>query len=113
MLPFPPHFPPDCLAQIRLLTTEEGGRQTPAASGYRPNHAVRDDYLTTGVHDYLDADKLEPGESALAHIVFASPEHYPRCLWSGKLVRIQEGGRLVGFAKIIDVYNPLLDRNKD
>ena len=36
-------------------------RKTPAKSGYRPDHLVKDDYMTTGVHQYFTVDQVAPG----------------------------------------------------
>ena len=99
---------PDVEAQVRFLSTSEGGRHKPAFSGYRPAHLVRDDYLTTGVHDYLDTTEAKPGETVRATITFISPAAYPGSLWIGKVINVQEGGRVVGHATITKIYNELL-----
>lgn len=99
---------PDVEAQVRFLSTSEGGRHGPAVSGYRPAHAVRDDYLTTGFHDYLDADEAKPGDSVRATITFITPEAYPGTLWVGKVVAVQEGEHVVGFATITKIFNEVL-----
>lgn len=99
---------PDVEAEITLLSTSKGGRSNPTFSGYRPSHAVLDDYLTSGIHHYLDRDQLLPGETALGTITFITPEAYPHCLSAGQIICIREGGRVVGAAKILRVLNPLL-----
>lgn len=99
---------PDVEAEVRFLSTAEGGRQKPAISGYRPAHLVRDDYLTTGVHDYLDTGDAKPGDTVRATITFIAPEAYPNSLWIGKVINIQEGSRVVGHATITRIYNDLL-----
>ncbi len=106
-----PSRPPDCAAIVRLLSTEEGGRATPAASGYRPQHSVREDYATSGTQQYLDVETLHPGGSSRTHIWFAAPEIYRGCLWIGRTLRLQEGSRLVGFAEITKIFNSVLDRD--
>jgi len=99
---------PDIEAIITFLRPEEGGRKTPIYSGYRPAHLVKEDYLTTGVHKYYDRKCVLPGESVLGTIAFITPEAYPNCLWEGKILRIQEGGRVVGYAKIVKIFNNIL-----
>src|SRR5690242_14723577 len=99
---------PDVEATIRLLSTAEGGRKTPVVPGYRPNHLVREDYLTTGIHDYLDADSVQPGATATATITFVTPEVYPASLWIGKVINVQEGGHIVGYATITKIFNEVL-----
>jgi translation elongation factor EF-Tu-like GTPase len=102
---------PDIEAEVTFLSTEKGGRSKAAFSGYRPNHAVKDDYLTSGEHTYLDCNEVLPGCTARALIKFITPEAYPHSLWVGRIITVQEGGRIVGHAKITKVLNPLLERD--
>ena len=83
-------------------------RRTPANDGYRPAHLVTDHYLTTGIHHYYGVESVPPNGTAKGTITFLSPESYPHCLWVGKKIRIQEGDRIVGYATITNIYNPLL-----
>lgn len=99
---------PDVEAEITLFSTESGGRQGPAFSGYRPGHKVRDDYITSGEHRYIDRDELAPGETTLGTITFLSPEAYAHCLWIGREIDIQEGSRVLGRARITKIYNAIL-----
>jgi elongation factor Tu len=99
---------PDVEATVRFLSTAEGGRTTPVVSGYRPSHLVREDYLTTGIHDYLDADSVPPGGTATAAITFITPDVYPGTLRIGKIVSVQEGGHVVGYATITKIFNEVL-----
>jgi elongation factor Tu len=102
---------PDVEAEISFISTEEGGRQGPAFSGYRPAHKVREDYLTTGTHNYIGCDQVFPGQTVCGSITFITPEVYPRCLWIGREIDIQEGSHLVGRARITKILNPLLEQN--
>ena len=108
-----PPRPPDVDALVSFLPTERGGRHTGALSGYRPCHLVRPDYLTSGHHEYKDKAVVMPGESAETEIWFLTPEHYPHCMAEGDDIRIQEGSRLVGHAKILKIHNALLERIED
>ncbi|MNJ47268.1 Elongation factor Tu [compost metagenome] len=98
----------DVEAKITFLKEEEGGRTRSVLSGYRPNHRVRDNYLTTGTHHYYDKDIVQMGDTVLGTITFIAPESYPRCLWVGKTISIQEGSRVVGYAEITNVFNHIL-----
>jgi translation elongation factor EF-Tu-like GTPase len=100
---------PDVEAEITLLA--EGGRQTAAHSGYRPAHKIRDDYLTTGVHQYIGCDEVLPGQTVCGTITFITPEVYPHCLWVGRVIDIQEGDRVIGHARITKIMNALLATN--
>jgi len=103
---------PDIEAHVALLSTEDGGRQGPAFSGYRPNHLVTENYLTSGTHEYIGVDQLEPGSSTIANITFVSPEFYPNCLTVGQTINVQEGGKIVGYATIRKIFNPLLEKSE-
>ena len=53
---------PDFEAEIKALTTEEGGRIHLFFSGYRPNHNFGlENTLNDAMHEYLDGDILELG----------------------------------------------------
>ena len=101
----------DVEATIKALSIEEGGRQNEFVNGYRPAHLVKNDYLTTGVHEYYDTYKIKLGEYGLGTITFITPEAYPHCLWIGKVIKVQEGSRIVGDAKIRKIFNKLLIKN--
>ena len=103
----------DVEAEITLLSTADGGRKTAAFSGYRPNHKVRDDYLTTGVHQYSGCDQVAPGQTVLGTITFLTPEIYPKCLWIGRIINVQEGSWIVGHAKITKIFNPILATDEE
>lgn len=85
-----------------------GTRSNPVCDGYRPMHLIKADYLTTGVHHYYDVDEVKPSGIAKGTITFITPEAYPHCLWIGKKLNIQEGERIVGYATITRIFNPVL-----
>ena len=85
-----------------------GTRKHSVANGYRPHHLLKDNYATTGVHHYYDVQVVPPDGSAKGTITFISPEIYPNSLWVGKKISIQEGERIVGYATILKVLNPVL-----
>ena len=99
---------PDCKAIVTIYKNIDGARTAPVYSGYRPAHRIRDDYLTSGTHTYLDTDELHPGQSAFANIVFITPEVYPHTLQSGSVLELHEGSRVIGSAEVIEVYNDIL-----
>ena len=97
---------------VEVLFEFNGTRKTPVADGYRPAHLVTENYLTTGIHHYYEVDSVPPNGTAKGTIAFLSPEAYPHCLWIGKKINIQEGERIVGYATIIDIYNPILENEE-
>lgn len=99
-----PERPPD----VEAFFSFNDVRKSPARDGYRPAHRLTDTCLTTGVHHYYDVDSVPPNASARGMITFLSPEAYPHCLWVGKRIPMQEGARVVGYATITRIDNPLL-----
>jgi translation elongation factor EF-Tu-like GTPase len=102
---------PDVEADVTFLPTDAGGRSSAVRSGYRPAHLIAEDYLTTGVHQYLGVSEVEPGATVRAHITFLSPDAYPNSLWVGKILAVQEGSRVVGSAKIVEIMNVVLRKS--
>lgn len=100
---------PDIEAEVRLLPTEEGGKTKPVLSGYRPQHLIMEGYQTSGEHQYLDLDQVNPGGKGLANIWFISPEVYPKTLWVGREIEMREGSRVLGWAKVTKVFNTDLE----
>lgn len=93
---------------VEVIFKFNGTRTNPAVDGYRPAHLITYSYLTTGVHHYYKMNAVPPNGTATGTITFLSPEVYPHCLWIGKKINIQEGARVVGYATITKIFNPLL-----
>ena len=93
---------------VEALFEFNGTRNNPAADGYRPQHLVTDNYLTTGVHHYYEVQTVSPNGTAKGTITFITPEAYSHCLWVGKKLNIQEGERIVGYATVLKIFNPVL-----
>lgn len=100
-------------ADVEVLFEFNGTRTNPVFEGYRPAHLVADDYLTTGTHSYYDVQSIPGNGSGKGTITFLTPEAYPHCLWPGKRISIQEGARVVGYATILKVFNPLLSKENE
>ncbi|MES0490480.1 MAG: hypothetical protein ABUK01_10835 [Leptospirales bacterium] len=99
---------PDIIAEIEFLNTSEGGRSGYVKTGYNPHHKIKEDYLTSGIHEYIGKEKVFPGETVLVKIKFITPEVYPNSIEIGQLIDIQEGSKLVAKAKVIDILNLIL-----
>ena len=100
--------PPD----VEVLFEFNDTRKHPVADGYRPDHLIKEDYLTCGVHHYYNVNTVAPNGSAKGTIIFMDPTAYPHCLWIGKKINIQEGARVVGYAKVLKILNPLLAKEE-
>lgn len=98
---------PDIEGVFHLLAA--GGRHTPVQSGYyRPQHKLYDNYLTSGLHKYLDVDRVVPGGAARVAVWFVTPEVYPHSLWKGREITVSEGEHAVGTLRVTRVLNPNL-----
>ena len=102
---------PDFVAQLKYLTTEEGGRRCYVASGYRPHFQIEEkQYLTTSEQLFLDKDKVFPGDTATAEIRILSVEAFEGLLYEGLQFKLSEGLRIVATGVIKTVINEKLKR---
>jgi translation elongation factor EF-Tu-like GTPase len=86
-----------------------GGRSAPAFSDYRPAHRLHENYFSSGVHEYLDSDRIHPGESRRVAVWLITPHVYPACLWEGREIGVYEGEHSqVGLLRVTEVRNPIL-----
>ena len=96
----------DIAADIKFLSTSEGGRKTPALSSYRPNHDFGlESGLVDAVHEYIGIDRAEPGGSVYAHLVFLSPNLLKGKLSLGQTFRVQEGAKLIALGTISKIFS--------
>lgn len=84
-----------------------GFRKENIYEGYKPSHLICENYLTTGIHNYYNLHAVSRGELK-GTITFISPEAYPHSLWIGKKLTMYEGGKIVGYAIITNILNPVL-----
>ncbi len=96
--------PPDVEAYFEF----NGTRKSPLYDGYRPQHFINDQYLSSGMHHYFDVACVPPDGTAHGTITLLSLEEYPACMWPGRRINVQEGARIVGYATITKVLHPLL-----
>lgn len=100
----------DFKANLVFKTSEEGGRNTPVFSGYRPHIEFDNypEYLTSGSQTYLNKVKVLPGDTVEAKIKILGTEYFSRRLYVDKGFKFCEGQRTIGIGKIIEVYNEQL-----
>jgi translation elongation factor EF-Tu-like GTPase len=92
-------------ANIRLLTSAEGGRTSPIRGSYRPNHnffGADDRTMTVGVVDLPEDTELHPGQSIELPIMLWNWPGLEGQIYPGRQWRIQEGAKLVGIGTIIE-----------
>ncbi|MGH1384739.1 hypothetical protein [Kordia sp.] len=99
------------IAKLKLYKTENGGRQTPINTGYRPSHVF--EYKENSrdfVAGYMgqinfDIDVIHPGEVANVEVMFLKHQNIESFLKKGRVWWIHEGSRVIGKAKILEVLN--------
>lgn len=98
--------PPDFIATLTYRTTEQGGRKTPAASGYKPQLRFPFDIMTTsGQQKFIGKDKLYPGETTDAEIRILSVDYFKHKLEAGMTFDFCEGARIIGTGVIKEIIN--------
>jgi translation elongation factor EF-Tu-like GTPase len=98
----------DIEVEISFLSTEEGGRRGFASSKYCPQYVIGEGLVTGGAHQFIDVERVYPGESALALVWFLSYESIPSTLWVGRKLRVQEADKLVAHAEVTKILNESL-----
>ena len=96
---------PDLEGTLQLFAE---GRRTPAASGYRPHHVIHENYWTTGIITFLDRELASPGDTLPVAVKFITPEVYPRCIWEGRDISVQEADRKIGILTVTRILNESL-----
>ncbi len=102
----------DISPALVVLFELNGSRKGFVCSGYRPGHLIKENYITTGIHNYNNKILVEPDGKAIGTITFISPECYPHCLCEGDKIAIIDGTKTVGHAIILEVLNPILKGNE-
>lgn len=87
---------------MTFLTTQEGGRATPAFSGYRPQFYY-DGTDWDAIHEYIGVEMVMPGETVKAYLAFLSPEHHIGKLHVGQQFLIREGSRTIAKGYITQI----------
>jgi translation elongation factor EF-Tu-like GTPase len=100
--------PADFRGVFHLLATDAGGRQSAVCNGYRPQHAIHENYQTSGSHRYVGTSELAPGSSASVDVWLATPEAYPNCLWIDCSLTVLEGQKVVGTVIVTEIFNESL-----
>jgi len=101
----------DFIAELTYRTTEEGGRRTPAFSGYRPHVKFAfSDMQTSGQQTFIDKNIVYPGETVIAEIAVITTQPFLKKLKIGLDFEFREASRIIGTGKILKVVNQdLLD----
>jgi hypothetical protein len=99
----------DFIAELNYLTTEQGGRSTPAISGYRPQIKFEfSEMQTSGQQTFVNIEKVLPGDNVDAKIKIVSPDYFEHSLREGMEFEFREGARIIGTGKIKYIVNDKL-----
>lgn len=99
-----PNYPPDIEAEITFLKTEEGGRSTPAFSGYRPQFYY--DEMNYAAHQhYPNVSEVHPGQTVTTLLWFGAPQFHIKKVFVGMTFEIREGSRVVGNGIVTKILN--------
>ena len=93
------------------MTTEQGGRKTPAFSSYRPQ--VKFDFTemqTSGQQTFIDKVIGYPGDKVKAKIKILSPDYFEDSLKAGMNFEIRDGSNVIGTGQIKHVINGKLEK---
>jgi translation elongation factor EF-Tu-like GTPase len=101
----------DFIALLKYRTTKEGGRSTPAASGYRPQIKFPfEEMQTSGQQTFIDKELVYPGETVKASIKIISVDLFASSLTEGMEFEFREGPIVIGTGKLLTILNPRLKK---
>jgi len=87
------------VAQVYVLTKEEGGRHNPFFSGYRPQFYFRTTDVTGSISLPEGVEMVMPGDNTEMQVQLISPI----AMEEGLRFAIREGGRTVGAGRVIKI----------
>ncbi len=87
------------LAQVYVLSKEEGGRHTPFFNGYRPQFYIRTTDVTGSIKLPEGVEMIMPGDNVTMEVELITPV----ALEEGSRFAIREGGRTVGAGAVTKV----------
>jgi hypothetical protein len=101
----------DFVADLKYLTAQAGGRNTPAFSGYRPQVKFGfTEMQTSGQQTFLNKETVYPGDTVEAAIRILSVEHFANSLTEGMAFEFREGSRIIGRGIITNILNSKLKK---
>ena len=103
----------DFIAKLKYFETENGGRETPAISGYRPQLKFSfSNMQTSGQQIFIDKETVYPGDEVHAKITMLSPRFYLGRLNDGTNFEFGEGLGIIGTGEITEIINEELREAK-
>ncbi len=87
------------MAEVYVLSKDEGGRHTPFITGYRPQFFFRTTDVTGSVNLKEGVEMVMPGDNANLRIDLITPI----AMEKGLKFAIREGGRTIGAGSVTDI----------
>jgi hypothetical protein len=101
----------DFIAALTYITTEHGGRKTPAKTGYRPQLKFDfDEMQTSGQQTFIDRELVFPGDTVEAEIKILSVDHFANKLTEKMEFEFREGATVIGTGIIKHIINDKLKK---
>ena len=97
-------YPPDIEAEITFVPSEQGGRSTPAFSGYRPQFYY-DGHDWDADQEYPDVESALPGQTVRVLLRFASPDAHVGPVRPGMEFQVREGARVVALGRVTKILH--------
>jgi len=97
-------YPPDIEAEITFVPTEQGGRKTPAFSGYRPQFYY-DEQDFDADQEYPDVESVLPGQTVRALLRFLSPDAHVGRVHRGLEFQVRESARVVAHGRVTKILH--------
>jgi translation elongation factor EF-Tu-like GTPase len=101
----------DIEAQIRFLSTMEGGGPGPYLSRLTTTHDFGiEETLFDALHVFPDVAAVRPGDTVRSQMSFLAPESQRNRLYEGFSFTVQEGHRIIGRGRVTKILNETLRR---
>lgn len=97
---------PQFIALLQYIPEKDGGRKTPAMSGYRPT--IKFPFYHgqfSGVQNFIGVENVFPGDTVKAEITLLSTEYFVGKLYEGLDFDFFEGGILIGHGVVTKVLD--------
>ena len=96
-------------AELKLYSTDNGGRKTGIKTNYRPNHVFEykensSDFVTTYIGQIeFEKEWILPNETENVKVRFLKHQNIMELIKIGRIWWIHEGARKIGEAKVLEI----------
>jgi translation elongation factor EF-Tu-like GTPase len=101
---------PSFIARLKYRTSEEGGRETPAKSGYRLQVAFDfTETQTSGQQIFLDKEIVYPGDTITAEITVLTLDIIKGKIKVGMTYEFHEDAKVIGTGEVLEILDKYLE----